>query len=60
MNINIDQDPPLMRLPTEIRNMIFRHLLVAKHTMKEPSMTTEEVSLYKSKFLSLFADIDIS
>lgn len=44
-NTSIEQKPHLMRLPTEIREMIYRHLLVAKYTMTEPNMTTKEVSL---------------
>ena len=47
-DINVGQGSHFMRLPTEIRDMIYRHLLVAKYTMTEPNMTSKEVSLSAS------------
>ncbi|CAF9922819.1 MAG: hypothetical protein ALECFALPRED_002234 [Alectoria fallacina] len=41
-DINVGQGSHFMRLPTEIRDMIYRHLLVAKYTMTEPNMTSKE------------------
>ena len=34
-----------MRLPTEVREMIYRYLLVASYTMREHNMKSKEVSL---------------
>ena len=33
-----------MRLPTEVREMIYRPLLIARYTMREQNMTSEAVS----------------
>lgn len=46
-----EQGSPFMRLSTEIREMIYRPLLVAKYTVKEHSMTTKEVSLSAAMYL---------
>ena len=46
---NAEHGPPFLTLPTEIREMIYRPLLVAKYTMTEHSMTSKEVSLSTAK-----------
>lgn len=38
-------DSPFMRLPAEIREMIYRPLLIAEHTKREHNMNSREVSL---------------
>ena len=45
-----------MRLPTEVREMIYRPLLIARYTMREHDMTTKEVSPSTLQSLA-FADI---
>ena len=37
--------PPFMRLPTEVREMVYRHLLIVKYTMREHNMNSKEVGL---------------
>ncbi|CAD6594353.1 MAG: hypothetical protein ASARMPREDX12_008700 [Alectoria sarmentosa] len=41
-DVNIGQDSYFMRLPTEIREMIYRYFLIAKYTITEPNMTSKE------------------
>lgn len=38
-------DSPFMRLPAEIREMIYRPLLIAEHTKREHNMNSREVGL---------------
>lgn len=44
-NVNVEQDSHFMRLPTEIREIIYRPLLIARHAMMEPNVTSDVVSL---------------
>jgi len=44
MNTDSQQGPPLMRLPLELRQMIYRYLLVAQHARLEHNMRSEDVS----------------
>ena len=48
-----------MKLPLEIRLMIYRPLLVSKYTMKEHDMNSKEVNLSRS-ICFMYADVDIS
>ena len=47
-DFNTEQISPFMRLPQEVREMIYRPLLVARCSMMELNMTTKEVSLCDS------------
>lgn len=42
---NSEHDSPFMKLPTEVREMVYRHLLIAKYTMREHNMNSKEVCL---------------
>lgn len=41
---DVGEESPFMRLPTEIREMIYRPLLISRYTMREQNMTSETVS----------------
>lgn len=44
-------ESPFMRLPTEVREMIYQYLLIAKYTATEHNMNSKEVSLSYSRVL---------
>ena len=45
-----------MRLPTEVREMIYRPLVIARYAMVEHRMNSREVS-YSIKDFSTYADV---
>lgn len=47
--VGTEQDSHLMKLPLEIRENVYRHLLVAEYTMTELKLTSKEVSVPSSK-----------
>ena len=54
--VNIKQVSNLMSLPTEVREIIYRHLLVIKYTMTNLSMNSKEVMVPASKH-SMYTDV---
>lgn len=38
-------ESPFMRLPTEVREMMYEYLLIAKHVAKEHNMNSKEVCI---------------
>ena len=43
-DVSVGQVCHFMRLPTEVRLMIYRYLLIARYTVREHNMTSKEVS----------------
>ena len=40
------RESPFMRLPKEVREMIYEYLLIAKHVAKEHNMNSKEVCFF--------------
>ncbi len=55
-NVIVKQVSGLMSLATEIREMIYRHLLVSKYTMTTLNFTCKEVMVLVSKH-SMYTDV---
>ncbi len=56
---NVDQGSYFIRLPTEVREMIYRPLLIARYTMKEHNMNSKKVGFAVSYCLN-HTDVAIS
>ncbi len=57
--VHSEGNSPFMKLPMEIRENIYRHLLVAKHTIREHNMNSKKVGPPVSES-ALYAKINYS